>query len=312
MAGLMTTQQFPDLLRVGIRKVFQNEYASYPEFYSKIFNVSTSNKAYEEELILSGFGLVPEWNADGQELPIDRVIQGDRVVYVHKDYGMMWAISKRLLREDLYAKVGKQLVQEAVRSMKTTIEVVAHSVINNGFTADSSNRVLFGNQTLLSGGTFSNKITGALSATSLASALRRFRRWVNHREQPIVLEPKILLVPPELEWVAKTLLQSTTYPHIQGGSGITGIAPQSSGFATYENVLRSAVDTLIVDPYLVDANNWFLMTAPSQHKLNFFWREKPSTDMETDFRTKGMLQSITCAFSVGYTDWMGVLGASLT
>ena len=147
----------------------------------------------------------------------------------------------------------------------------------------------------------------ALDGTGLAEALTRFRRWRNHRGQPIVLEPKILLVPPELEWVAKTLLESTTYPHLSSGS----IAPAGSGFATYTNVLRSAVDTLIVDPYLNDTNNWFLLTAPSQHKLNFFWREKPSTDMEEDFRTKGILHSITCAFSVGFTDWFGVLGSEV-
>ncbi|MEM2049532.1 MAG: Mu-like prophage major head subunit gpT family protein [Thermoproteota archaeon] len=314
MSNLMTSQQFPDLLRIGIRKVFLNEYAAYPEFYSKIFNVESSDRAYEEELIMAGFGLVPEWNSDGQELPTDKILTGERVLYVHKDYGMMWSVSKRLLREDMYGKVGKELVKEAVRSMKTTIEVVAHSVINNGFGGD---RPLFSNnQKLIGGGTFSNRITSALTDTALQEALTKFRRWVNHRGQPIVLEPKVLLVPPELEWMAKTLLQSTTHPNMAYASGSSG-AVQGDGSRLVSNgvvnVLRSAVDTLIVDPYLVDHNNWFLMTDKTQHKLRFFWREKPTTELnERDFRTKGVMHSITCSFSVGFTDWFGVLGSEVS
>ncbi|MEM4675936.1 MAG: Mu-like prophage major head subunit gpT family protein [Nitrososphaerota archaeon] len=311
MSNLMTTQQFPDLLRVGIRKVFLNEYNSYPEFYSRIFNVETSDKAYEEELLMAGFGLVPEWNSDGQELPTDKILTGERVLYVHKDYGMLWTVSKRLLREDMYGKVGKELVKEAVRAMKTTIEVVAHSVINNGF---GGSRPLFSDrQQLIGGGTFSNRIASALTPAGLQSALTRFRRWVNHRGHPIVLEPKILLVPPELEWAAKTLLHSTSYPNVTFNSGGTGPVKGDIGQMTSEgviNVLRSAVDTLIVDPYLVDPYNWFLLTDKSQHKLRFFWRERPNTELnERDFRTKGVMHSITCAFSVGFTDWFGVLGA---
>lgn len=313
MNTMMTSQQFPDLLRVGVRKVFLNEYGAYPEFFSKIFSVEDSKKAYEEELLMAGFGLVPEWNSDGQELPTDRILTGERVLYVHKDYGMMWSVSKRLLREDMYGKVGRELVKEAVRSMKTTIEVVAHGVLNNAF---ASPRPLCSNaQQLIGGGAFSNRITAALTGTALQNALTRFRRWVNHRGQPIVLEPKILLVPPELEWMAKTLLQSTTHPNITFASGNSG-AVDSTGVPTGNgviNVLRSAVDTLIVDPYLVDNNNWFLMTDKSQHKLRFFWREKPTTELdERDFRTKGVMHSITCAFSVGFTDWFGVLGAEVS
>lgn len=313
MNTMMTSQQFPDLLRVGIRKVFLNEYGAYPEFFSKIFSVEDSKKAYEEELLMAGFGLVPEWNSDGQELPTDRILTGERVLYVHKDYGMMWSVSKRLLREDMYGKVGRELVKEAVRSMKTTIEVVAHGVLNNAFA--SPRPLCANNQQLIGGGTFSNRITAALTSTALQNALTRFRRWVNHRGQPIVLEPKILLVPPELEWMAKTLLQSTTHPNITFASGNSG-AVDSTGVSTSNgviNVLRSAVDTLIVDPYLVDNNNWFLMTDKSQHKLRFFWREKPTTELdERDFRTKGVMHSITCAFGVGFTDWFGVLGAEVS
>ena len=312
MNDLMTSQMFPDLLRVGIRKIFLNEYNSYPELYSKLMRVENSNKAYEEELVMAGFGLIPEWNADGQELPTDKILTGDRIVYVHKDYGMMWSVSKRLLREDLYGKVGKNLVQEATRAMKTTIEVVAHGIFNNAF--GGTRPLCANNQPLIGGGTFSNRLTVALDATGLQLALERFRRWVNHRNQPIVIEPKILLVPPELEHMAKTLLQSTMHPNAEYVSGSSGaITAQQNRMPTFPNTLKSAVDSLVVSPYLTDTNNWFLMASPKETKINFFWREKPTIETdEKDFRTKGVSHSITCAFSVGFTDWYGVLGSEVS
>lgn len=314
MENLMTSQQFPDLLRIGLRKVWLNEYQQQPEFYSKIFKVESSSKPYEEELVMAGFSAVPEWDADGQELPTDRILTGNRVLFVHKDYGMMWSVSKRLLREDMYAKVGRDLIQEAVKALKQTIEQVAHGFIINGFTnyAPAGNRTLFSTtQQLIGGGTFSNRLNVALDGTGLQQALTRFRRWVNHRGHPVVMEPKILLVPPELEWAAKTLLQSSTYPHITVNANGT-ITPASGGYDGLTNVLRSAVDTLIIDPYLTDPNDWFMFAAPNNTKLRFFWREKPQTDMETDFRTKGVLHSITAAFSCGWVDFSGCLGSQVS
>jgi hypothetical protein len=306
-ASMMTTGQFPDLLRVGIREVFLSEYQNYPELYSKVYDVQTSNRAYEEELIIAGFGAVPEWNSDGSELPTDRALTGNRVLYVHKDYGMMWTVSKRLLREDLYAKIGAELVREAVRAMKHTTELVSWSVIANGFTGS---RPLFSDsQPLLNGDTFSNRLTVALTPTGLEQALTVFHRWRNHRGIPVVIEPRMLIVPPELKYVAYTLLHSTYYPNI-GNSGNT--APSSTGSAFYDNPFKNAVPDTLVVPYLNDTNDWFLFAAPKVHKLRFFWREKPATDMFTDFRTKGVMHSITGAFSVGFTDFFGVLGSSVS
>jgi hypothetical protein len=305
-ASIMTTGQFPDLLRVGIREVFLSEYQMYPEMYSKVYDVQTSNRAYEEELIIAGFGAIPEWNSDGSELPTDRALTGNRVLYVHKDYGMMWTVSKRLLREDLYAKIGGELMREAVRAMKHTVELVAWSVIANGF---SGSRPLFGNQTLLNGESFSNAISVALTPTGLEQALTRFLRWKNHRGIPVVIQPQLLIVPPELKYVAYTLLHSTYYPNING-SGNT--APSSTGSAFYENPFKNVVPDTLCVPYLQDTNDWFLFAKPKVHKLRFYWREKPATDMFTDFRTKGVMHSITAAFSVGYTDFYGVLGSQVS
>ena len=305
-ASIMTTGQFPDLLRVGIREVFLSEYQQYPELYSKIYDVQTSNRAYEEELIIAGFGAVPEWNSDGSELPTDRALTGNRVLYVHKDYGMMWTVSKRLLREDLYAKIGAELMREAVRAMKHTVELVSWSVIANGFTGS---RPLFGNQTLLNGETFNNRLTVALTPTGLEQALTRFLRWKNHRGIPVVIQPQLLVVPPELEYVAHTLLHSTYYPNIGSGGNTS---PSATGAAFYENPFRNVIPNTLCVPYLQDTNDWFIFAKPKVHKLRFYWREKPATDMFTDFRTKGVMHSITSAFSVGYTDFYGTLGSSVS
>ena len=196
-------------------------------------------------------------------------------------------------------------MREAVRAMKHTVELVSWSVIANGFTGT---RPLFGNQTLLNGETFNNALTVGLTPTGLERALAQFHRWKNHRGIPVVIQPQLLVVPPELKYTAYTLLHSAYYPNIGEGS----TAPSAVGAAFYENPFKNAIPDVLCVPYLQDTNDWFIFAKPKVHKLRFYWREKPATDMFTDFRTKGVMHSITSAFSVGYTDFYGVLGSSVS
>jgi hypothetical protein len=118
-----------------------------------------------------------------------------------------------------------------------------------------------------------------------------------------------LVVPPELKYVAYTLLHSSYYPNI-GSGGDT--SPSATGSAFYENPFKNVIPDVLCVPYLNDTNDWFIFAKPKVHKLRFYWREKPATDMFTDFRTKGVMHSITSAFSVGYTDFYGTLGSSVS
>lgn len=292
----MVTSQEMQLLRAGISEVFFDEFQK-PSFYEKVFNVRNSNQEYEEYLHIAGLPNLMEWNSDGGELPIVEPIQGHKILFVHKDYGYMWSLSKRLLRGTQYPRISADLSRNAGQAALHTVEALATSVFAMGFTQqgyDGAN--LFGAHPLLDGSTFNNLMNTALAPSSLGDAIVRFRRMKNHRGQPIVIEPKYLIVPPELERVAKEIVNST-------------VVPVNNAF--YDNVLKGIVE-VIVNPYLTDPNDWFLVSDKSAHKLFLFWREKPNINVETDFRTQGVSTSINMALSVGYADWRGIVGASVT
>jgi len=298
----MITSQQLDLLRVGLDEVFWDAF-NKPNVYEKIVNVKTSKKAYEEYMHLAGLPNLYEWNSDGGLLPVVQPIQGQKVLFVHKDYGYMWTLSKRLQRENQYASVGAELMRSAAQAAMYTVETLVASIYANGFSVAGYDGVpLFGAHPLLGGGTYTNRIGAALSETSLTDAIINFRRMVNERGQPIVTEPAILMVPPELEFVALRLMNSTVIPY----------ESTSGGYRTpYENVFRGMLD-VVVNPYLVDPNDWFIQTKPSDHKILLFWREKPTTTTEVDFRSQGVSTAITMALSVGYASWRGVFGSSVT
>jgi phage major head subunit gpT-like protein len=292
----MATSQDLQLLRVGISEVFFEEFQK-PSFYEKVFNVRNSNQEYEEYLQIAGLPNLLEWNSDGGELPVVEPIQGNKILFVHKDYGYMWSLSKRLLRGTQYPRISADLSRNAGQSALHTVEALATSVFAQGFTQNGFDGVpLFGAHPLLDGSTYSNAMSSALSTTSLSDAIVRFRRMKNLRGQPIVVEPKYLIVPPELERVAKEIVNST-------------VVPVNNAF--YDNVFKGIVE-VIVNPYLTDANDWFVVSDKGAHKLFLFWREKPNINVETDFRTQGVSTSINMALSVGYADWRGVVGSAVT
>lgn len=294
----MITSQDLQLLRVGISEVFFQNFAK-PSFYEKVYTVKESKQEYEEYLHIAGLPNLLEWNSDGGELPVVAPIQGAKIFFMHKDYGYMWSISKRLLRGNQYRDVSAELSRSAGQSALHTIETLATAVLVDGFSVNGFDGVpLFGNHPLLGGGTYNNRITSALSQTALQDAITKFRRTVNHRGQPVVIEPRYLVVPPELEFTALTLVNSTVVP-------ITG-----SASTDYTNPLKGVAE-VVVNPYLLDANDWFLIADKGDQRLVFFWRERPTIATEQDFRTQGISTAINMACSVGYLDWIGLVGSSV-
>lgn len=295
----MITSAELQLLRAGIDEIFFSIF-NKPTFYTKVFNEQTSDKEYEEHLHIAGFPNLMEWNSDGGQLPVVSPIQGGKVFFIHKDYGYMWTLSKRLIRGNQYKQVTADLTRSAAQSALHTVETLCSSVFANGFTVNGFDGVpLFGNHPLLGGGTYNNKLTAALSSTSLSDALVRFRRMVNHRGQPIVIQPAYLIVPPELEQTALQLINSTVVPY------------QGSQFSTdFINTLRGIAEVL-VNPYFTDGTDWFLIADKANHRLRLYWREKPNTSTERDFRTQGVSTAINMALSVGYADWIGLVGSSV-
>lgn len=292
----MITSQQLDLLRVGLTEIFWDRFGR-PSLHQKILNVRNASKEYEEFMHISGLPNLIEWNADGGELPYVDPIQGQRVLFVMKDYGYMWSISKRLMRGNQYQSVSAELVRSAGNSALNTVEALTAAMLISGDAGYDGVPLIATNHPLLGAGdTISNKVSGALSATTLGNALTLFRKIRNNRGQPLNIEPAYLVVSPDEEVTAKQLMNST-------------VNVRDSAATDYINVFKGMAE-VVVSPFLSygGTTRWFLVSKPEDHRMMLFWREKPTVVTEKDFRTQGILTAITMSFAIGYADWRGIVG----
>jgi len=273
-----------------------------PNIYGRIYEVDSSSKEYEEYQHVVGLPTLPEWDADGAELPFMSATNGYKVLFTHKDYGYAWAISKRLMRGDQYQVVSGRLTRTAVRAAQHTIELLTSAFIATNPTWVDG-KPLFSTDHPFEGGVYSNRINTALTATALEAGLNRFRRAVDWRGNPIIVEPAVLMVPPELEVTAKVLVNSMAYP-TKVNAGQNEFAANAGTFNPFKGTLD-----VVVNPYLIDTNDWFLFAEPSEGSLKFFWRQKPEIVTERDFRTQGIMNAITMAFSFGAVDIIGMVAS---
>lgn len=297
MSVIITPEQL-ELTKIGLETIYMDEYDAPAQTGFRIFKEDTMDTPLVEEMIMAGFGAIPEWNSDGGGMAWDKPLSGDRIAFTATDYALQWSLSHKMIRDDLYNKVGSDLVKSAGQSTRHTVEQSMANIFNNGFTVTGPDtKYLFAtDHPLLGGGTQGNRPASgaALSATTLQAALIALSKMKNHRGQPIVIGDFALVIPPDLRFIAEALIRNKMDPA-----------------ATYntENVMAGTVTDIIEWPYLTSATAWFLVAKPDKTKLKFFWREKPSYDLDyKDFGTKSLSNSVNFAYSVGYTAYDGVYG----
>jgi len=296
----------PNLLAVGFRKVFYDNYRRYPEEYSKIFNVDTSTKAFEEDTGLTGFGMVPE-KPEGSAILYDDPLTGYNKKYVHTTYAMGFQVTMEMLQDDQYRKM-QQMPKALGFSLATTIETDGADILNNGFTdTGPDGESLFDTaHPLIGGGTNSNRQTTALTETSLEQALYDISEWTDDRGLKIMCRPTRLIIPSKLEFKAMKLLQSSYVPALTTGLSAEGSGITGGNDVNDINPLQGRLQPVIMH-YLTDVTDWYVQC--DMHGLNWFWRMRPSFDQDGDFDTKNSRYSVIARWSKGYTDWRGMYGA---
>ncbi len=299
----MTTSRsnFVDLLDPSFRHIIFEEYQRRPEYYSKIFNVETSDRKSEKISQVSNFGLFSE-KAEGATITYDDPQQGYDIEAVHATYALGFRVTEEMYHDDQF-RVMKRMPTMLSISAKETVETIAWSIINNGFSGSytfGDSKPLFAtDHPLLSGGTEQNTLTTAadLSATSLKQAIQDFEETTDHRGLPLRLKPDILMVPPALEWTARELLHSS-----YAANSDTGLSDMRI------NPLRERGITLFVNPYLTDPDSWYLIDT-THHQLYFFWRKPMTFQSDTDFDTGDGLFKASMRFSRTAADWRGIYGS---
>lgn len=302
------------LLEPGLRKIFFETYQEKPEQFSQVFKVQTSDKAIETDFRMGGFGLFEQKDSMGsvnyQDPTGTKALQ-----YIHQEFASGYIVERKLIDDEQYNTVNKMSAALA-RAARATVETQAATVLNNAFSTNGFDGVplISTSHVRLDGGSLSNRLAtaygagaadGALSDRNLKAALIQARAQVDDRGILIQCQPTVLVVPPALEYTARTLVGGTNLSVL--GTGL--LSGGGSDASTAKNTLPGL--KIVVMDYLTSSTAWFLLD-PTVTQLNFFWRKKLEFKNMEDFDTMQAKYRAYMRFSVGYSDYRGIVGSAGT
>ena len=287
----------------GLNALFGMEYNRYAEEHKEIFDIETSDRSFEEETKLAGFGAAPV-KSEGAAISYDNAQEAWTARYVHETIAMGFALTEESVEDNLYDSLSARYTKALARGMAYTKQVKAASILNLGFTGTGNptygdGQVLFSTaHPLVSGGTNSNRpTTGAdLNETSLEAAVIQIAAWTDEKGLLIAAKPKKLIIPPSLQFVATRLLETDKR---------VGTADNDV------NALRnngSVPEGYTVNHWLTDPNAWFL-TTDVPNGLKHFVRAAMTTGMDGDFDTGNVRYKARERYSFGVSDPLGIWGS---
>ena len=287
----------------GLNALYGLEYQKYGEEHKEIYETETSERSFEEETKLSGFGQAPV-KTEGAAVSYDNAQEAFTSRYTHETIAMGFAITEEASEDNLYDSLGARYTKALARAMAYTKQVKAATILNKGFTGTGNptygdGQVLFSTaHPLISGGTNSNRpSTGAdLNETSLEAAVIQIAAWTDERGLLIAAKPKKLIIPPALMFVATRILDSELR------------------VATADNDLNAIKSNgtipegYTVNHYLTDTNAFFL-TTDVPNGLKHFVRTPMATSMDGDFDTGNVRYKARERYSFGVSDPLGMFGS---
>lgn len=297
----MTRAQFRKSLQDGLNTHFGLEYRNHPEEWRSIFSIQRSNKAFEEDVLVTGFGGAPE-KAEGGPVAYDSGGEGWVARYTHVTISLAFALTEEAMEDNLYNSLGSKYARHLARAMRYTKEIRGANILNNGFDSNytgGDGKSLFAtDHPLAGGGTLSNTFETAmdLSEAAIENALISIDGFVDDRGIPIKAMGKKLIVPKELRYVACRLMETANRP---------ATADNDINAIRRMNMLPDGYD---VNHYLSDPDNWFIPTDVPDG-LKHFLRKGIQRGTEGDFETGNMRYKTRERYSFGWTDFRGAYGS---
>ena len=285
----------------GLNALFGLEYKKYGEEHKEIFETETSERSFEEETKLSGFSAAPVKN-EGSALAYDNAQEAWTARYVHEPIAMGFSLTEEAIEDNLYDSLSARYTKALARAMAYTKQVKAASILNTAFTGGPTygdGQVLCSTaHPLVSGGTNSNRPTVAadLNETSLEAAVIQIAGWTDERGLLIAAQPKKLIVPPSLQFVATRLLET----ELRVGTTDNDINALKNNSSIREGYA--------INHYLTDTNAWFLLT-DVPNGLKHFVRSPLQNGMDADFDTGNSRYKARERYSFGVSDPLGIFGS---
>ena len=291
-------------LEPGLNALFGMSYDSYDREYEEIFAIEDSERAFEEEVLITGFGSAPT-KTEGAGVAFDTASEGFTARYTHDTVALAFSLTSEAVEDNLYDSLGRRYVKALARSMANTKEVKGADVLNNAFSSSfaggDGQPLISTAHPLAGGGTLANRATtmADLNETSLEDALIDISTFTDDRGLTISVQATKLVVPPQLVFVADRILNSTlrsgTADNDVNAIRNTGVLPQ--GYT--------------VNHYLSDPDAFFILTSVTDagEGLKMFQRTAMETSMEPDFSTDNIRYKARERYSFGFSDWRGVYGS---
>jgi|TARA_R110002012_G_scaffold32535_3_gene95941 hypothetical protein len=288
-------------LEPGLNALFGMEYDRYENEHAEIFDTESSDRAFEEEVLIVGFGNA-EVKTEGQGVDYDSASEGFTARYTHETVALAFALTEEAVEDNLYDRLGARYTKALARSMAHTKQVKAANVLNNAFSSSYTGgdglSLINTAHTLAGGGTWANRAStmADLNETSLENALIGISTFVDDRNMILALQGTKLIVPPQLQFIADRLLESP---------GRVGTADNDINAVRNMGLLPQGYS---VNHFLTDTDAWFLLTdCPDGFK--HFERSPISTSMEGDFDTGNVRYKARERYSFGWSNPRCVYGS---
>jgi len=295
----ISRSQLAKELEPGLNALFGLEYSRYENEHSEVFEEESSDRAFEEEVMLGGFGTAPVKN-EGTSISFDDAQETYTARYTHETVALAFSITEEAVEDNLYDRLASRYTKALARSMAQTKQIKAAAVLNNAFSTGSpigdgaalcsaSHPSLSGNQ--------SNVLATAadLNETSLEQMLIDIAGFTDERGLKVAVRGLKLIIPKELQFIAERVINS----NLRSGTADNDInATKSMGMLP---------EGAVVNHFLTDTDAYFVKTdAPNGFK--FFNRSPIKTSMEGDFDTGNMRFKARERYSFGVSDWRSVIG----
>ena len=290
-------------LEPGLNALFGLEYKQYANEHAEIFDTETSDRAFEEEVMLSGFANAAV-KPEGQGVTFDDAQETFTARYTNETIALAFAITEEAIEDNLYDRLASRYTKALARSMANTKQVKAAAVLNNGFNASfagGDGKALFATDHPTLAGSFSNELAtpAELNETSLEQSLIDIAAFTDERGLKIAAQGVKLIIPSALQFTAERLMKSTgrvgTADNDINAVASMGMIPQ--GYA--------------VNHYLTSTKKFFIKT-DVPNGLKHFVRSPIKTSMEGDFDTGNVRYKARERYVFGFSDPRGMFASDAT
>jgi hypothetical protein len=290
-------------LEPGLNALFGLEYKNYADEWSEIFETETSDRAFEEEVMLAGFSNAAV-KAEGQGVTFDDAQETFTARYTNETIALAFAITEEAIEDNLYDRLASRYTKALARSMASTKNIKGAAVLNNAFDANfagGDGKELCATDHPTLAGTVSNELTTAaeLNETSLEQSLIDIAAFTDERGLKIAAQGTKLVIPSALQFTADRLMNS---------AGRVGTADNDINAIRNMGMIPQGYT---VNHYLTNAKKFFIMT-DVPNGLKHFNRAPIKTSMEGDFDTGNVRYKARERYVFGFSDPRGIFGSNAT